>query len=86
MPLREFTDTTGATWRVWDTRPTGTRLAVRPEFTGGWLTFEVGTGTADVTRRRLAPVPAGWSELPDLELRRLCRDAHPERARPRQSE
>jgi hypothetical protein len=86
MPLREFTDRTGATWRVWETRPVGARLAVRPEFVDGWLTFENATGSADVTRRRLAPIPTGWAELPDLELRRLCLDAHPERARTRMTE
>jgi hypothetical protein len=83
MPLREFTDKTGATWRVWETRPTGTRLAVRPEFVDGWLTFELGTGTADGTRRRLAPIPTDWAERSHLELRRLCLDAHPERPRTR---
>jgi hypothetical protein len=82
MPLREFTGRDGATWRVWETRPAGSRLAVRPEFVDGWLTFENGAGTADVRRRRLAPVPTGCAELTDLELRRLCLNAQPERVRP----
>jgi hypothetical protein len=42
------------------------------EGAGGWLAFQCGT-----TRRRLAPVPSGWRELPDAELVALCRRAAP---------
>jgi hypothetical protein len=83
MPLREFTDRTGATWRVWETRPNTGRGTLRPGFVDGWLTFEHGADTPDVTRRRLAPIPAGWADLPELELRRLCLEARLERPRKR---
>jgi hypothetical protein len=59
---------------VWETRPTSDN--VRPELRGGWLTFEQGDA-----RRRLAPIPDGWADLPDPELRRLCSAAQQERPR-----
>ena len=40
----------------------------------GWLTFQAGA-----VRRRLAPFPSGWHELPDTELAALCRRAAPAR-------
>jgi len=58
MPIKEFTDPDGVSWRVWATNPT--RGNVRPHFAAGWLTFE----SAD-ERRRLAPVPAGWEDASD---------------------
>lgn len=51
---------------------------------------DLGASREDVTgdaatarRRRLAPIPDGWAELPDLDLRRLCLEALPERPRRR---
>ena len=79
MPLREFTDSRGATWRVWATQPLSEN--VRPDLRGGWLTFEQGT-----LRRRLAPIPEGWAELPEEGLRRLCTQATPQRERRRLAE
>jgi hypothetical protein len=76
MALREFTDGTGATWRVWETRPIGRALG--PEFQHGWLVFAQGAA-----RRRLVPIPEGWAELPERELRRLCLAADPGGPRPR---
>ena len=70
MALREFTDATGSTWRVWETRPIGRTLG--PEFWHGWLVFAHGA-----VRRRLVPIPEGWAELPEGELRRLCLEADP---------
>ena len=81
MALREFTDARGTTWRVWDTRPASDRL--RPEFANGWLTFEHGAAESPTTRRRLAPIPANWADLPDDHLRQLCLQA--ERERPRRA-
>ena len=78
MALREFTDRRGNSWRVWETRPTTDN--VRPELQDGWLTFEQGE-----TRRRLAPIPERWAECSELELRRLCTAAQPERARRREA-
>ena len=64
MAIREFTDRKGDTWRVWETRPSTSRL--RPQFREGWLTFE-----HDDVRRRLSPIPDGWADADELELRRL---------------
>jgi hypothetical protein len=41
------------------------------DFREGWLTFDNGT-----ERRRLAPVPERWSELPDERLVLLLHVAH----------
>ena len=84
MAIRDFTDTEGRPWRVWETRPSA-GATLRAEFRDGWLTFEHGSTEPDARRRRLAPVPDGWHALPDDELRRLCREAIPERARRRAS-
>lgn len=83
MALREFADARGNSWRVWETRPASGRL--RDEFLHGWLTFERherAAGDAAI-RRRLAPVPDGWADLPDDDLRRLCQAAQAERPRRR---
>ena len=69
MASREFIDSAGERWLVWDTRPT-TRAKLKPTFEGGWLTFESGSRL-----RRLAPVPHGWESLPDFELERFCQSA-----------
>lgn len=71
MASREFIDSAGALWLVWDTRPT-TRASLRPEFEAGWLTFECGHEL-----RRLAPAPVGWETLTEGELERHCRSAKP---------
>ena len=71
MASREFIDSAGEQWQVWDTRPT-TRARLNPAFEAGWLTFECGRQL-----RRLAPTPPGWEMLPDFELERLCRTATP---------
>jgi len=39
------------------------RVAVEPEFRGGWLAFQSGSEW-----RRLAPIPVGWERLPDRDL------------------
>ena len=71
MASREFIDSAGESWLVWDTRPT-TRARLSPAFETGWLTFESGSRL-----RRLAPTPQGWESLADAELERLCRSAMP---------
>lgn len=43
-----------------------------PQLATGWLTFECTT-----EKRRLAPIPQHWEQLPDAGLERLCRDAYP---------
>ena len=58
------------TWRVWDTLPL--RGAAFGPFRAGWLTFDDGA-----ERRRLAPIPPGWAELPVERLAALLRQANP---------
>jgi len=74
MAYTEFTDRAGKAWRVWHTLP---RLAEQlttlpPDWKAGWLTFE-----SDGDKRRLAPFPANWEDLPPARLELLCRMAHP---------
>jgi hypothetical protein len=59
--LREFDDSDGVHWRVWDVNPAIHARSKTPRHAfnvpDGWLCFE----SAD-ERRRLTPVPAGWLE------------------------
>jgi len=69
MPIIEFVDSNGVTWRVWRTVPTS-RTSVSGEFENGWLTFESPSG-----RRRLVPVPSDWDAAPPERLELMCRAA-----------
>lgn len=69
MAYREFQDSAGSTWKVWDTFPTKPDT-LAAEWREGWLTFERG---AD--RRRLAPIPKGWAEAAASRLELMCRAA-----------
>lgn len=69
MAEREFTDSKGTRWRVWDTMPRMGAL-LPPDYASGWLTFD-----SPVGRYRLAPVVDGWEDLPDQKLEALCRTA-----------
>jgi hypothetical protein len=71
MALREFEDGRGQRWRVWDTVPARTE-GLDDNYRGGWLTFDNG-----MERRRLAPVPPSWAQLPAERLALLLRLAHP---------
>jgi len=71
MGLREFEDTEGRSWRVWDTMPVRAG-GIIDESQGGWLTFDNGA-----ERWRLAPIPRGWEMLPAERLVLLLRHAHP---------
>lgn len=44
----------------------GIRIALPPRLAGGWIAFECGE-----ERRRIAPIPADWSELDEEGLRSL---------------
>jgi hypothetical protein len=69
MPIREFRDSLGVAWRVWNTIPRAD--AVYDErLRSGWLTFE-----SVSTRKRLAPIPNGWDEAPTDRLEFMCRAA-----------
>lgn len=69
MAYRDFQDAAGVAWTVWDTYPSRPEL-MDVEWRGGWLTFQSGT-----TRRRLAPIPAGWTEAPPSRLELMCKAA-----------
>ena len=71
MALRNFTDSHGVEWTVWDTVRT-TDAPVRETLTEGWLTFEA---PATGEKRRLAPVPLYWANAPDDEMERLLAKA-----------
>lgn len=88
---RQFTDSIGRTWDAWEVTPEfaerrttppapwlGVERRQRAEFrvplgkqwSKGWLAFETRG-----EKRRLAPVPPGWSALTDRELAELCDSA-----------
>lgn len=69
MASREFRDSTGTTWRVWSTVPSGTSVRVT-KFAEGWLTFESGDAL-----RRLTPLPPNWERASDERLELMCRAA-----------
>ena len=54
------------------------RVPLGGQWAGGWLCFE-----SNVEKRRLAPVPDDWSDLPVEELEKLCHEATPSRLPPR---
>lgn len=69
MPMLEFVDSTGVTWRVWNTVPSS-RTTLSGEFERGWLTFE-----SPASLKRLAPVPPNWETAPVDRLELMCRAA-----------
>jgi hypothetical protein len=70
MAMREFADTPGRRWLVWETVPACVERVGK--FRGGWLTFDDGNA-----RWRLAPVPEGREGLSDARLALLLRVARP---------
>jgi hypothetical protein len=73
-----FMDESERRWEVREIRepllPGRAGLLSRPEFSSGWLLF-----TSGMERRRLAPLPPGWRQAPEGQLRRWCADAAPAR-------
>jgi hypothetical protein len=47
-------------------REVGLRISLPPRLAAGWIAFECGD-----ERRRLVPIPEGWSELGENALREL---------------
>jgi len=85
MPVREFTDSKGRSWRAWDVAPDDLNARIKNEdylaalnYTG-WIAFETKKGAGE--KRRLYPIPKGWSELPDRELEELLNKAEVVRGR-----
>lgn len=78
--MQQFRDDAGLEWDVFAVEPTGRRELLPLDYQAGWLTFE-----RDGERRRLAPIPAGWSDLGEDELTRLLNAARsfpPSNSRP----
>jgi len=67
MGYREFIDSLGTAWKVWNTVPLAGAV-LHGEMKNGWLTFESMTGCL----RRLAPVPENWDQLSAEQLEPLC--------------
>jgi hypothetical protein len=78
MAVREFTDSNGRQWRVWDVMPESIHPQTKTEdylaamYQTGWLVFE--TRTED-EKRRLADIPPDWSQLSPQGLEALLRRA-----------
>ena len=76
MAFREFTDSKGIVWRVWDVTTEVLHPVTRGEdymgdLRDGWLAFESTT-----ERRRMAPpYPSDWMELSLPALETLCYSA-----------
>ena len=70
MGYREFIDSLGMMWKVWNTVPLAGAV-LQGEMKDGWLSFE---SLAD-SLRRLAPVPENWEQLSAEQLERLCAQA-----------
>ena len=71
MAVITFTDAAGTSWEVFQVRRASAKEgAVTPGREAGWLAFSSG-----FERRRFAPVPDGWEQLPVPALEQLCREA-----------
>jgi hypothetical protein len=93
MANRQFRDSSSVVWDVWEVFPgdvptrvvydrrSGSRVAtpldpdLDPELEEGWLCFQSGA-----ERRRFAPIPPKWVELPDAVLRVMLDIAFPVKA------
>jgi hypothetical protein len=80
MNSRRFPDALGCVWETWSVRPDGHAEAeplahVPLPLRDGWLVFAHG-----MERRRLYPIPEGWSRAADADLRRLLDAAESVRA------
>jgi hypothetical protein len=83
MAVREFTDTWGTEWRVWDVTPEVMHPITRSEdymqkLQDGWLAFE----SAAEKRRLPAPYPTDWTAFDLKGLEALCQRATPVYRRP----
>jgi hypothetical protein len=76
MAVREFIDSNGVKWRVWNTRPSRGEM-LSGEFEHGWLTFE-----SAHSLRRCTPIPQGWEAASPERLEQLCRAAPETRRSP----
>ena len=74
--MREFTDSAGKQWTVFEVSRQGNEednWAYLPRgFRAGWLCFE-----SDAGKCRLSPVPDGWKSSESSDLERMLRSASP---------
>lgn len=74
--MREFIDQDGAHWVAYsvitDPNEGASRRYLPNAYQQGWLVFESGD-----RKLRLAPVPVGWHEQSDDQLRALLAEARP---------
>jgi hypothetical protein len=80
MASREFTDSSGVVWRVWDVTPAHLHPITRSEeymepYAGGWLAFEC----KFEKRRLVAPYWGRWHEYDLTQLEALLDAATPVR-------
>jgi hypothetical protein len=70
---RRFLDAAGVMWDVRAIYPSATpgRIRLPEPFESGWLAFE-----SPKEKRRLSPIPDGWTTRSDDGLRLLCQSAH----------
>lgn len=87
MALREFRNSDGRSWRVWDITPEKLHPSTRAEdylqgFLEGWLVFEAVDGSG---KARLYPIPLHWTEMAEEQLQGLLARADPVREGERRS-
>jgi hypothetical protein len=74
MSLRNFTDSQGTAWRVWNVIPQYAAVrdedVMTPGLQGGWLCFDSGN-----EKRRLSPIPEDWESAGRDALEAYCRRA-----------
>lgn len=77
MAERIFTDPDGTVWQAWSVIPgehgewpEHARKQLPEAMADGWLCFE-----SAEEKRRLHPLPPGWDERSDEELRAFCASA-----------
>lgn len=74
MAHREFVETNGRRWEVWDVYPTvsisGAGVGPSEDAAEGWLAFQSGR-----EKRRFYRPPPGWAEMTDQQLAILCAHA-----------
>src|SRR3954468_9994424 len=74
MPVREFVDSAGVTWRAWEVTPDAIYPPTRGEdyladcYQLGWVVLETKTGDR---RLRLCPIPPDWHRLTSDALEAL---------------
>ena len=80
MAVREFSDSTGRSWRAWNITPDSIHPQTKAEdyladcYEVGWIVFETPDGRE---KRRLCPYPSRWASLTDAELQGLLAKADP---------